>query len=44
MLIDERKINNEDRKRRDVNYKIIKELVEDKIFVFDYAIHKNHIC
>ncbi|ENE6177794.1 transposase [Escherichia coli] len=41
MLIDERKINDEDRKRRDVNYKIIKELVEDKIFVFDYAIHKK---
>lgn len=43
LLIDEENITNEDRKRRGTNYNIIKELVEDRMFIFNYAFHKNLI-
>ncbi|EEX1007466.1 hypothetical protein D3981_005541, partial [Escherichia coli] len=41
MLVDERDIADEDRIRRDENYNIIKDLVDDKMFLFDYTLHKK---
>ena len=41
MLVDEKEITDEDRGRRDENYNIIKDLVDDRMFLFDYALHKK---
>lgn len=41
MLVDEKELTDKDRGRRDENYNIIKDLVDDRMFLFDYALHKK---
>jgi hypothetical protein len=41
MLVDEKEITDKDRGRRDENYNIIKDLVDDRMFLFDYALQKS---
>lgn len=38
MLVDEKELTDKDRGRRDENYNIIKDLVDDRMFLFDYAV------
>ncbi len=41
MLVDEKELTDKDRGRQDENYNIIKDLVDDRMFLFDYALHKK---
>lgn len=41
MLVDEKELIDKDRGRWDENYNIIKDFVDDRMFLFDYVLYKK---